>query len=571
MISMLLRVLGPEYAGPVRRAAGLMTAAAIAEGLAYALLLPVLQALLAGSPADARPWLLAFAAAVAVFAVVRYVADLAGFRAGTTLLRGMYRRFGDHLARLPVGWYRPSRTGDLSTLAGPGILQVMGTIAHLLAPLISASVTPATIVLVMIAIDARMGLAALVAGPVVVAIRRWTVRSTEVADAERSDREREATGRVIEYVRAQSVLRSAGRTAERFDLLDDSLRGLRRAGRRSMLSALPGALGSGLTVQAVFTALLALGAHLALGGRAGVAEVLTLLVLSARCADPLMSLSELGGQLHAARSELVRLDAVLRAEPLPEPPNPARPDGADLVLDGVSFAHDGRTVIEDVSLSLPHGHRLALVGPSGAGKSTLLHLLARFHDVDGGSVRWGGVDVRQIGSEALVDRVSIVFQDVHLFDGSIEDNIRLGRPGAADHDVRAAVTAAGLDEVVERLPQGWSTPVGEGGVLLSGGERQRVSIARALLKDTPIVLLDEVTSALDPVTAASVQEGIERLAAGRTVVMAAHRLGTVRHVDRVAFIDGGRVVEVGTHDELLARAGRYAEFWSVAAAIPESG
>jgi ATP-binding cassette subfamily B protein len=238
----------------------------------------------------------------------------------------------------------------------------------------------------------------------------------------------------------------------------------------------------------------------------------------------------------------------------------------DLEFESVTFGHDGRTVLDGLSLSVPQGRRLAVVGPSGAGKTTLLRLLARFHDVDAGAVRVGGVDVRAIGAEALAAQTAIVFQDVYLFDTTIEENVRLGRPGASAAQVRAAATAARLDEVVERLPQGWATEVGEGGALLSGGERQRVSIARALLKDAPIVLLDEVTSALDPVNEAAVHEGIERLMAGRTVVVVAHRLRTVRRADHVVFLDGGRIAEEGTHDELVRRGGRYADFWAVTSA-----
>ncbi|GAA0239695.1 ABC transporter ATP-binding protein [Actinomadura nitritigenes] len=571
MISTLFRVLGAEHARPVRRTVALMTATAVVEGLSYALLVPVLRGLLGDAPGDARPWLIAFGAAVAVYGALRYVSDLSGFRVGTTLLHGMYYRLGDHLARLPVGWYGPRRVGEVSVLAGRGLMQAMSVIAHLLAPLVSACVTPLTIAAVMVGFDWRMGLAALLAAPLVAAVQVRAGRAMDAADAERADRDHEATARVVEYLRAQPVLRAGGRTTERFRMLDDSLRGLQRASRRSTLSALPGILGLTFTVQAVFTVLLALGAYLALGGRIGAADVLALLVLAARCADPLLSLSELGGRLRGARAQLARLDAVLSTEPLPEPREPALPEHGGLEFASVTFRHGDRTVLDDVSLSVPEGGRLAVVGPSGAGKSTLLHLLARFYDVDGGSVRVGGVDVRDIGAEALMSRIAVVFQDVHLFDGTIEENVRLGRPDASDAEVRAAASAARLDEVVERLPGGWAADVGEGGELLSGGERQRVSIARALLKDAPIVLLDEVTSALDPVNEAAVHDGIERLAAGRTVVMVAHRMRTVRRADRVVFLDGGRIVEEGAHDELLRRGGRYAGFWALSTDPVASG
>ncbi|MGP3979071.1 ABC transporter ATP-binding protein [Streptomyces sp. 8N114] len=563
MIQTLLRVLGREYARPMRRTVALMTTTAMAEGLSYALLVPVLRALFGGTPSDAWPWLLAFGSAVAGYAALRYISDLSGFRVGAALLRGTYHRLGDHLARLPIGWYGAGRVGEVSVLASRGVLQAMSVIAHLLAPFISACVTPLTIVAVMLAFNWHMGLAALAAVPAVAAIQIWTGRSMAADDAERQERDHEATGRVIEYLQAQPVLRAGGRTVERFRLLDDSLREVQRASRRSTLSALPGVLGLTVTVQAMFTALLVLGAYLALGGNIGVAETLTILVLAARCADPLLSLSDIGGKLRGARSVLARLDTVLRTEPLPEAPEPVQPTSHDLEFESVSFQHGDRTVIDNVSLSVPEGRRLAVVGPSGAGKSTLLQLLARFYDVDAGAVRVGGVDVRAINTEELMAHISIVFQDVHLFDGTIEENVRLGRPDADEAEVRAAATVARLDEVIERLPGGWAMHVGEGGALLSGGERQRVSIARALLKNAPVVLLDEVTSALDPVNEAAVHEGIERLMAGRTVVMVAHRLRTVQRADRIAFLDGGRIVEEGSHDELLRRGGRYADYWNI--------
>lgn len=563
MIRMLLRVLGNEYAPPMRRTVILMTATAIVEGLSYALLIPVLRELFGGDPAAARPWLIAFGAAVAVYAVLDYLSSLSGFRVGTTLLQGMYHRLGDHLARLPIGWYSGGRVGEVSAMASRGLLMAMGVAAHQLRPLISACVTPLTIVVVILAFNWQLGSAALVAAPIVVLIHIWTGRAMAAVDTERMARGDDAAGRVIEYLQAQPVLRAGGRTTERFRLLDDSLQGVERAARRSMLAVLPATFALAFVVQAMFTVLLVLGAYLALHGSVSAAEVVAILVLAARCADPLMSLAEFGGKIRAARGELARLDVVLRTEPLPVPSDPMLPRRYDLEFESITFRHGDRTVLENVSLSVPEGKRLAIVGPSGAGKSTMLQLLARFYDVDAGAVRIGGVDVRAIDADALMERIAIVFQDVYLFDGTIEENVRLGRPGATDAEVRAAATAARLDEVIERLPGGWSADVGEGGAMLSGGERQRVSIARALLKNAPIVLLDEVTSALDPVNEAAVHEGIERLMADRTVIMVAHRLRTVRRADHIAFLEDGGIVEQGSHDELLRAGGRYADFWSV--------
>ncbi|MEV5629377.1 ABC transporter ATP-binding protein [Micromonospora tulbaghiae] len=563
MIRMLLRVLGDEYAKPMRRTVALMTTTAVLEGLLYALLVPVLRALFGRTPSDAWPWLIAFAASVAVYAVLRYVSDLSGMRVGTTMLRGMYHGLGEHLARLPIGWYNAARVGEVSVMASRGLLAAMGVSAHLLGPFITACVTPLTIVVVMTVFHWQLGLAALVAAPMVVVIQVWTARLTAANDAENAQRSNEAGARVIEYLQAQPVLRAGGRSSERFSLLDDALQGVERASRRQTMSVLPGAVGLTLVVQAVFTALLVLGTHLALGGGIGVAEVLAILVLAARSADPLLSLSDVGGRLRSARAELDRLDKVLRTEPLPEATQPVRPQRFDLEFDAVTFRHGDRVVLDGVSLSVPQGQRLAVVGPSGVGKSTLLQLLARFYDVEAGAVRVGGVDVRDIDPGVLMAQIAIVFQDVYLFDGTIEENVRLGRPEASEAEVRAAATAGRLNEVVERLPGGWAANVGEGGASLSGGERQRVSIARALLKNAPIVLLDEVTSALDPVHEAAVHDGIEHLMAGRTVVMVAHRMRTVQRADRVVFVDRGRIIEEGSHEELLRHGGRYADFWTI--------
>ncbi|MFF5481863.1 ABC transporter ATP-binding protein [Streptomyces sp. NPDC012935] len=565
MIPLLFRVLGEERSGPLRRTVALMVTHSAAEGMSYALLVPLLRALLGDDAAAAWPWLAAFAGAVAVTSVLGHLSSVSGFRCGGELSRILHHRLGDQLARLPLGWFVPGRIGDVSGLTGRGVLGVMSIPAHRLQPLIGACVTPTVVVLVMFLFDWRIAVAALVAVPVVAAVYRWTGRAATAQDAERARRADDASDRVVEYIRAQPVLRAGNRSGERFRLLDDALREQFRSGRRASLAGVPATLGMMFTVQAAFTAVLALAADLALSGDIAAADALALLVLAARCVDPLLSLADLGGVMRVSRGELERIDAVLSERPLPESRRPATPDGHDVVFDGVVFRRDGRCVLDEVALAVPQGHRLAVVGPSGAGKSTLLQLVARFHDVDGGAVRIGGADVREMSGDDLMSRISIVFQDVYLFDASIEENVRLARPDATDTELAEAARAAHLDEVVARLPDGWRTQVGEGGAALSGGERQRVSIARALLKDAPVLLLDEATSALDPNSEAKVQEGLEAVMRGRTVIMVAHRLHTVLKSDRIAFLQAGRVVESGNHEELLERRGPYAEFWQIAA------
>lgn len=268
------------------------------------------------------------------------------------------------------------------------------------------------------------------------------------------------------------------------------------------------------------------------------------------------------------RHDSARRRAARARDPRPSGSRRARGD-AGIALDHVSFRyHEGDPlVIDDVCLELRPGTVTAVVGPSGSGKSTLVRLVARFWDASSGSASVGGVDVRAVRVETLMERVSMVFQDVCLFDTTIEEIVRIGRPGASEAQAREAAEREGPDEVVERLPHGWNTRVGEGGSALSGDERQRVAIARAFLKDAPVLLLDEVTSALDGANEAAVTRAMEELGRGRTVLVIAHRLSTIRRADRIVGLADGAVEAAGTHEELYAMGGAYRRFWDDQTAI----
>ncbi|MEY4577265.1 MAG: hypothetical protein RL701_1968, partial [Pseudomonadota bacterium] len=239
------------------------------------------------------------------------------------------------------------------------------------------------------------------------------------------------------------------------------------------------------------------------------------------------------------------------------------PRGHDMTVDNVQFGYTpDQPVLSNVSFVAPAGKLTAIVGPSGAGKSTLLGILARFHDPDAGSVSFGGVPLTQLTRQQMFGAVAVVFQDVYLFAGTIRDNICFGNPGAKDADVEAAAKAAHCHEFICALPQGYQTRIGEGGLTLSGGERQRLSIARAILKNAPVLLMDEATSALDPLNERAVQDALQKLVAGRTVIVVAHRLSTIRSADQIIVMQQGQVVQSGKHDELIASGGLYAHLWA---------
>ncbi|MCF1592149.1 ABC transporter ATP-binding protein [Streptomyces muensis] len=570
MTALLIRVLGWEQTEGLRRVAAWAVLAAVLQGVAYALLVPLLTRLLGDTPTDAWPWGAALAVATAAYGATAFTATVRGNRFSADLGRTLHHRVGDQVAGLPLGWFGGERTGELGQLAGQGVVQVMNAAANLLRPLCNAFVTPAVVVLATFAFDWRLALAMLVATPLVILAYRWSGRLMAKVDRQSHAASAETAGRLVEFARHQPALRAFGRTAEDHELLDAALREQHAQARASVRIGVPGIAGFALAVQLCFTAVLLLGTVLAIDGSVPAGELIAVLVLAVRFVEPMSSAAELGGSLRMARGTLERLDQVFAAEPLPQPAAPASPpedDAYGIELDAVRFGYGGGggggpIVLDGLDLRVPAGRTVALVGPSGSGKTTVTRLIARFWDVTGGTVRVGGTDVRDLTTEQLMSRLAIVFQDVYLFAGSIEDNIRAGREDATDEEVRAAGRLARVDEIAERLPDGWASRVGEGGAALSGGERQRISVARALLKQAPVVLLDEATSALDAENEAAVQQALAALTADRTVLVVAHRLDTIRGADLIVFLEGGRIVERGTHEELRELGGRYAEFWA---------
>ena len=265
-----------------------------------------------------------------------------------------------------------------------------------------------------------------------------------------------------------------------------------------------------------------------------------------------------------AGNAMSRISGVLAVPTLAEPAEPRHPADASIAFDDVSFSYEGAATpaLDHVSLEVPSGSTVALVGPSGGGKTTAASLVPRFWDVGSGAVRVGGVDVRQIAQHELMDQVAFVFQNDRLFKGTILDNVRAARPGATREQALAALEAAQCSDIVAKMPHGVDEFIGTGGTYLSGGEVQRIALARAILKDSPIVVLDEATAFADPENEALIQRALARLAKGRTVLMVAHRLSTVRGADQIVVLDAGHVVERGTHDQLVAAGGLYARMWA---------
>ncbi|MFJ6079904.1 ABC transporter ATP-binding protein [Streptomyces sp. NPDC092369] len=564
MTTALLRIVGGAGRPLLIRFLLATALYAISEGAAFGLLVPLLSTLLNGRTGEAGWWLLPLAGAVAVGWYAHYDKELRALQLSSAWRRALYERIGAHVVRLPLGWFDATRTAQVERLLGQGVNTVT-SIVHLAQTLLGAVLTPATIAVFLLCYDWRIAVAVLVTVPVVLLVFALAGRLTDRTEAEHDKAAAEASAQLVEFAGAQPVLRAGGRATSGHRQLEEALRSQHRAARREVMGALPGLHLGQLAIQLAFTAVLVVGLLLATDNEITPARITALLVLGVHFLQPLAVIASAASALRATRAAIDRIDTLLRTPPLPEPehPHPAAELEASIELDAVRFRYDGSdtSVLDGLDLAVPAGSTTALVGPSGAGKTTVTKLIARFADTDAGAVRIGGVDVRDLAGNDLMNLVSLVFQDVHLLDATIEENIRLGRPDATDAEVHDAARRARVDIIADRLPDGLASRVGEGGSLLSGGERQRVAIARTLLKDTPIVLLDEATSALDAENENAVHEALRELGTGRTLLVIAHRLSTIAAADHIAVLDGGRIIEQGRHTDLLAAEGRYASLW----------
>ncbi|KUH80536.1 MULTISPECIES: ABC transporter ATP-binding protein [unclassified Mycobacterium] len=563
MIRGFLQILGPQR-GRMFSFLAVMTVYGILHGVVMLLLVPVTVSMFDGDYGATARWLALMAVTVLVASVLNYIGAKLAIRMALTTMRLLHHRLGDHMVTLPLGWFTRETVGRVSQIAVKGTVFVGTSGGNLVTPLVVNTVSAVTVVAGLFFFDWRIGLVALVGGVLLVLCGRFAARLIATAEVRTHDSATDVNNRVIEFARYQPVLRAFGRTGADYKPLGDALEAQHRAGRAALWQSVAGLMLNGVAVQAVFSVLIAAGAWLAVRGDINPITLVAILGLAARFASPLSQLAELGSAMRLASAELQRITSILDTASLSEPAtaNPATVPGR-VELDRVTFGYSDRTVLSDVSFAAEPGTMTALVGPSGSGKSTITKLIARFYDVDSGVVRVGGHDVRDQLTADLMAQLSLVFQDVYLFDDTLWENIRIGRSDASDEDIVEAARTAGLLSVVERLPDGWHTRVGEGGSALSGGERQRVSIARALVKNAPIVLFDEATSALDPENEHHVAESIRTLAQRSTVIVIAHKLSTVTAADNIVVLSAtGAVEEQGTHTELMQRGGRYAQFWS---------
>ena len=502
----------------------------------------------------------------AVLAYLIYIAalmcsHLSAFRVATNLRLEV----SEHLATLPLGFTETFGSGKLRKIIHESTGAAETFLAHQLPDKYNAMATPIGLLVLLLVFDWRLGLLSLVPvalGFVIMSAmtgRRMADKMRQYGNALES-----MSNEAVEYVRGIPVVKTFGQSVfsfKKFKATIDEYEKWVIAYTKEL--RMPMMLYTA-AINGVF-------AFLIVGGllftRNGVTSEFLLNLLFYIIITPVISLT-LTRIMYMSENELVvadalaRVDSVLDAEPVPENDHPRHPKDASVSLKDVHFSYDGKTdVIKGVSLKIQPGQMVAFVGPSGGGKSTLANLICRFFDVQSGSVRVGGADVRDIPKEELMDTISFVFQNSRLLKGSILDNVRLGRPQATEAEVLAALKAAQCMDIVEKFPEGIHTVIGTKGVYLSGGEQQRIAIARAMLKNAPILILDEATAFADPDNEAKVQAAFAQLAKGKTVLMIAHRLSTVANADCIYVVQDGQIVESGTKDALCAQNGLFARMW----------
>ena len=564
MWKLLTRVVN---AAEMRTIIAWFVASAILQGLTLALMIPFLRALYSRSQ-FLTAWLIAVVVMAVSAALVDTIAMHRSYRVSVfEVCDTMIDRVADHVLTLPLGWFSAEREAAVVNATSKEV----NTLSHLASMVIPNLCNAFIVPLVMLGATAvvEWPLALIMAAAIVPLVLTWrlmgaaTTRANEMEDRTSSA----AAGRLVEFARLQPVLRATGATKTGWAPVQAALEadsastldGLRVKGR-------PGQYFN-LIVNVAFALVMAMGLARVSGHRLDVVAYLAIMAVTARTLLPLTKAAMYGSEADNAKVALRAVGDILDARPLsdPEPGREIEPRGTTIALNDVFFSYDaGRPVLAGVSLSAPQGRVTALVGPSGAGKSTILRLAARFWDVDDGTVTIGGAPVRSMRASTIMGMTSMVFQDVYLFDTTIRENLRIARPEATDAELAEAARRARLDRVIEALPHGWDTQVGPGGLSLSGGERQRVAIARAFVKDAPILLLDEITSALDGENESAITEVVRELSEGRTVIVVAHRLSTVRQADEVVFLEpaeaGARVAQCGTPQELAAVPGPFREF-----------
>lgn len=501
-----------------------------------------------------------------------YGALMSSHMAAFRILYGLRVRLSEHIGRLPLGYLNNSSTGAIKKALEQNVEKIELFIAHTIPDLVNAAATVAVMFVLFFSLNGWMAAACLLAIVISILVQFSLMFGRKSKDFFRQyfDTSEQMSASAVQYVRGMPVVKIFGQTVASFRQFSQSIYAFKKYALYVCDTYQPGMVWFTVLLNSIVTFILPVGLLLLSRepGNVVLAGVyLFFIILGPGVAAPFHKLTFLASNTREIDEGVNRLDAIFEEKPVPEPVIPQSPHKHDIRFEHVSFSYENtkettRTeALKDISFTAHAGEITALVGPSGSGKSTIANLIPRFWDVTQGAIKIGGINIREIATEQLMDRVSFVFQDSFLFFDTLYENIRVGKPDATEEEVHAAARAAQCDEFIGRLPQGYQTLIGEGGVYLSGGEEQRVSVARAILKNSPILVLDEATAFADPENEYKMQLALQELIKDKTVIIIAHRLSSIISANQIIVLKEGEIVQKGVHAELSRKEGVYKKMW----------
>ena len=513
-------------------------------------------------------WLWSYIALGAFFAfgVLTFASLMLSHIAAFNILYEIRMQLVQKMVRLPLGFFSRRASGELKKIMSDDVERIELFIAHHIPDIVTALLFPLILVSYMFAVDWRLAIVvlAVLAMAFYVMGRMYTGKKIR----EVSKRYVETLGRmnasIVEYIRGIQVVKTFTESTNAYRKLNDDIKEYRKFANEVNVQYQPTYVGFLTILSSALLFIIPVAVWLLVGSASYatfVPVLLMFLFFGVAVFFPVLKLLWIGSFLNQNNMGVQKIDDILYMDEIEEPDIPRHPKDASVEFRNVSFAYDTTPILKAISFISHPGTITALVGPSGAGKSTVAMLAARFWDVQSGEILIGGVPVKEIPTSVLMDNVAFVFQDNMLFFDTIEENIRMGNKTATFEEVARAACAAQCHEFIESLPNGYQTLVGEGGIYLSGGEAQRIALARAILKDSPIILLDEATAFADPENEGKILAAFSHLIKGKTVLVIAHRLSTITNADRILYVDKGVIAEQGTHEQLLALKGEYARMW----------